>query len=196
MHLFENVGRLRDDDCEMMARELHNTKLYDYAMYDRNYDFTCQAGAGKCLQDFGTTNRRVYREGYGPNPCSVDKVNDLVFSRMTNDKKRVQLCPCTFGGVPSIGLGIVMPEVEDRICQGEMRYSKRTCDSMNPLEGMIDTFVPLVPCMQKIVQNTDFIVPQWTAGGIPMRDIDQQRKFLSETGYAFDGKLWQKKYCP
>jgi hypothetical protein len=137
----------------------------------------------------------VYREGYGTSPCNVDAENKLFFQQVTHDKSRMQLCQRTFGGVPAIGLGIVMPEVEDRIKQGELRYSRRTCDSTNPLEANIDTFVPLVPCLQKIVQNPDFIIPSWTWGGVPTRDVDQQRQFLNNSGYIFDGKVWHKKMC-
>ena len=195
MQLYENVGRLRDDECQVSTRELQNSRMEEYNLYDQNYDFACQKDTSKCLQDFAVTNRRVYREGYGPNPCDVDKQNALLHSELSRERNKVQLCPRTFGGVPAIGAGIVMPEVEDRIKQGEMRYSRRTCDSMNPLEASVDTFIPLVPCLQKVIQNPDFIVPTWTRGGIPTRDVDQQRQFLNNSGYIFDGKVWQKQFC-
>jgi hypothetical protein len=98
-----------------------------------------------------------------------------------------------FGAPPDLRRGAGAPELEDRIKQGNNTGAHRSCNVLS--EVSINRFTPLLPCLEQSVQNPQHIVPVWVRGGEPTRDIDNQKKFLTQLGYEYDGRMWLKREC-
>lgn len=193
---FDKNHRIGSDECWINAQNDQSKNIYDYRMF--NFYKTnvpeCKNEVKK-LQEFVVENNLHIKEGYGnTNGCFVD--NDSMLrneQKITNEKCKNQLDSRLFHAVPSLNHGGFHPVIESKLTQGEDTGEKKSC---NVLSGKgLDVFMPMIPCLRDSIQNPDNIVPKWVNGGEHTRDFVNQREFLEENGYAFDGKAWRKKHC-
>ena len=193
--VFEENTRLRHDDCDKESRELQNNDAYKYTTF--NNIATNQNTAEKCksnresLLDFSLNNYMNIRDGYGfTNACGVDTDSKVRNDFEMHDKGKQQLNSRVFVGGPNANKGGLEPGIDSKLTQGTFVSKKETCDVLS--ERNFDRFEPMPEAILKSVQDPEHIVPKWTWGGEPTRDVLSQRDFLEKNGYEHDGKTWKK----
>jgi hypothetical protein len=198
MKVFRHEHRIGSDECSINARDLQNQSHEYYKMfnfYPTNVE-QCDTEVKK-LQDFSFENNTVIRDGYGyANACVVDNDSKIRNGgQITNERFKTQLDSRVFKAVPSLNRGGLVPALESRLVQGEDTAQKRSCNVLSEVSTQQYVFLPMIDCLRDNVQNPTNIVPSWTWGGEPTRDVVRQQKFLEEQGYVFDGVAWRKKMC-
>ena len=103
---------------------------------------------------------------------------------MTHDGKRHQLDTRLFPGSPYMAQGqstLKNPDLSSRLLYGQTTRSNKSQGSMSDIS--IDNFIPLIPCIQKNVQNTDHIIPEyWVRGGMSTRSVIRNVDYLKSCG--------------
>lgn len=196
--LFNVEDSINKDTCAISARNKQNNSISEYNVYNYFKGNTpdCEAYDKTSIMNLSLDTQMHIKDGYGiGNMCVVDTDsklrNDAIW---TNSKEKSQLYTRVFQGTPNINKGGLNVPIEDRVKQGEYNTIKKGCDRVS--ETQLDSFIPLVPCLAKNVQNTKHIIPEWGVwGGQPTRDFIHQKSFLEANGYVLDDKVWKKKYC-
>ena len=193
---FRKEHRIGADDCWKDAELEQSKNIHDYMLFNiyKTNVPDCQDELQR-LSDFVVENNMHIREGYGnTNSCLIDKDSEVRNNqKITNEKCKSQLDSRVFHAVPDLSHGGFKAELESKLTQGEDTGEKKSC---NVLSGKgLDVFTPLIPCIKNTVQDPNNLVPTWTWGGEHTRDHLQQKKFLEQNGYVFDGKVWKKKFC-
>jgi hypothetical protein len=192
MKYFEKEHRVGSDDCAISVRNQQNNNMTDYLLY--NMYKTNKEDCSKevtDLQDFANDNHMNIKEGYGvTNGCRVDNDSDFRQFNITSDKSKTQLFSRIFHAIPDMSRGDPNIEFESKLIQGENTYNDFECHG-----NAFDVFQPMIPCLEKSIQNTDHIIQEGVRGGEGTRDSLKQREFLEKNGYQFDGKVWSKKQC-
>lgn len=103
---------------------------------------------------------------------------------MTHDGKRHQLDTRLFPGSPYMAQGqstLRNPDLSSRLLYGQTTRSNKSQGSMSDIS--IDNFIPLIPCIQKNVQNTEHIIPEyWVRGGMSTRSVIRNVDYLKSCG--------------
>jgi hypothetical protein len=103
---------------------------------------------------------------------------------MTHDGKRHQLDTRLFPGSPYYAQGqsiLKNPDLSSRLLYGQTTRSNKSQGSMSDIS--IDNFIPLIPCIQKNVQNTEHIIPEyWVRGGMSTRSVIRNVDYLKSCG--------------
>lgn len=115
------------------------------------------------------------REGYGQNNKEVD-----VESMMKNHSEfkvnrcniRAQARP--FLSVPFMGGGRGNPDIETELLHSEVSRMGKACDTVTE-QFFPQQYTPLVPTLQKTIQNPNNLIPEvaaagWIRGGLPSRE--------------------------
>jgi hypothetical protein len=186
--LFEQTSRPGADGCTMAAENTQNSRMFEWVVFP-GVDAQCRDKAA--VVAFAAENKRLVRGGYGPLACNIEQ--ELHIGEATLDPSKNQLCARVFGAPPDMRRGAGEPEIEDRVKQGSATNVHRSCNVLS--EVTIDRFEPLIPCIERNIQNPSHIVPKWIRGGEPTRDVDHQKRFLSHIGYEYDGRAWYKRPC-
>lgn len=187
MSVFNGNGNIRSDDCAVLVKDTVNSRISDYMLYSPYSQCT---PAMEQVNAFSIENHTNNENNALPS-CEIDTDSGLRVGDNTHLRGRQQLCVRPFAGTPFVGLGVMDTEAEDRLVQGDMRNSRKSC---NPdIEKAYDAFVPMLPCIQQSVIAP--VLPTLQRSGEPTRDFEHQEKFLKSFGYDFDGKVWKKKVC-
>ncbi|KAG2424899.1 hypothetical protein HXX76_014057 [Chlamydomonas incerta] len=186
---FDASGRLGNDECAVLARCVQNNRIFDHCMYN-NYDFYCESQQDQRVLEFGIENSRQLRGDTGPLACDVDKDSSLRRSELTQCAGRTQLVPRPFAAGPDLGRGIPAPDTESLLLQGASTLTRRACDRQ---ESSINSFTPLLPCVENWVSQLAVADVGFSKVGMPTRDEDMQRRFLTDIGYHNDGVVWHKR---
>ena len=192
MKLFDKSHRVGSDTCATDAKLDQNKSMEDYMLFNsyKTNIPNCDKSLTK-LQEFAINNHMVPNDGYGfTNGCKVDTDSDIRMYNLTNTKQKNQLFSRIFQAVPNLGKGDIDSLKESRIQQGENQYNDFECHGQS-----FDVFTPMLPCLEKSIQDTNHIIPTWTRGGESTRDTLHQKYFLEKNGYDFDGNKWSKKQC-
>ena len=188
--MFDSRGSLGNDACLQQARDRTNALILDYVTF-HTYDPFCKTDQRERVREFGAEHARHYKEGYGdPTPCVLP---DEPAAQGTRACGRQQLDARVFTAAPGLGRGMPMPEVESVLQQGEYTYERKQCTQ--PSCDGVDTFVPLLPCIETMIANRQGSAPTEERCGVPTRDLDRQREFLAQLGYEHDGRMWRKRIC-
>jgi hypothetical protein len=147
------------------------------------------------LREFSSDNHLVYMDGFGSaKDCTVVDDSKIRYGwEMTNKRGNQQLPKRVFTAIPDLGRGSFNPQLEDTVKQGEDTNTRKTCDNLSEASLLKYTMTPLLDCIRGTIQDPDNIVPSWTWGGENTRDTVNQKAFLEQQGYAFDGNVWRKK---
>lgn len=189
---FDARGALGGDTCYQQFRDGTNARILDYIIFN-TYDPYCRTDQRERVREFSAVNQRHYKEGYGdPVPCVME--NEPA-AEGTRECGRKQLNPRVFTAAPGLGRGMPMPEVESALQQGEYTYERKQCTK--PECDGVDTFVPLIPCIESLITNKQGTFPLDDRVGVPTRDPDRQRDFFKQLGYELvdGGRVWQKRVC-
>lgn len=185
--MFNGNGHIRSDDCAKLVKDTFNTRICDYTLYSPYAQCT---PAMEHVNAFSLENHTNNDNTALPS-CEIDSDSSLRIGDSTHMRGRQQLCARPFKGTPLVGLGVMDTETEDRLVQGAMRLSRKSC---NPnMEAAYDSMTPMLPCIGESVIMP--VIPTIQRSGEPTRDFEFQQKFLKQVGYEFDGKVWSKKIC-
>jgi hypothetical protein len=117
----------------------------------------------------------IAKEGYGLTPASIDK-DSILRNHMiqtSGQKCPINLQSRPFLTVPFMGRGRGEAELEAKLQQSEYVRTGKDCGTVTdkPFAGQ---FTPLLPHVERNIQNPVHIVPEvaasgWIRGGIPSR---------------------------
>lgn len=188
-------NRLNDDSCAIKNRSLYNDSVVDNRLYNFYFNNACECPV---LDDIAMENNFTVREGYGyASGCTVDRDSELrIGAAVTHDKGRQQLCSRTFAGVPNVGRGGLVPNVESRLKNADDTSDIRNIDKV--MEKQFDVFTPMIPCLKGSVQNPTHIIPEdsmpkWRLGGADTRQDLVSSDYLSRCGFEYRNKNWVRR---
>jgi hypothetical protein len=198
MKSFCGLNRPRDDECARQDTILQNEAIIGRTitnLYPTNGRNSQCRQALYDLHNFSCANESIrFKDGIGNvNVCDVDADTKIKRGISTNVPEKCQLLPRVFHAVPSLDRGGLFPDIESRLKSGGVAPCNTSRCPAQIEEQQFDRFIPFVPCMQQRVQNVNHIIPSWTWGGEPSRDIARSHQFLEACGYEYDGKIWHKK---
>lgn len=189
-HIFENEHRIGADECAIHAKDYQNASISDYSTWN-TYMMKCNRKGERHLEEFANNNINLhFRNGYGyTNGCEVDNDTELRLNgKITHEKAKSQLFTRSFLAVPDLSKGLVLPEVESRLVEGDDTTQIRECYRLTEVD--YERFVPLIPCLRDNVQNPVHIIPPWTNGGDNSRILMKNSATLKACGYRHNGKYW------
>jgi hypothetical protein len=190
MRQFDNFGRLADDKCALVTKELQNRSIGDYMLY--NSFVTSEPKRDlKEFKDFVVNNQNLrYKDGYGfLNGNVVDTDSDIRNgAKFTNDREKSQLTTRWYQAVPSFNKGGLIVNVDTRLKFAEDTSFIRSCQKTS--EKDFDRFIPLTPCLADVVQNPEHIIPKWVNGGESTRNYVHDAEFLQQCGFVNNGTGW------
>ena len=115
------------------------------------------------------------REGYGVNNGDIDAESAL----RNQPGFKVNRCntrsqPRPFLSVPFMGGGRGNPDIESELLHSEVSRMGKACDTVTE-EFFPQQYTPLVPSLQKTIQNPSNLIPEvaasgWIRGGLPSRE--------------------------
>lgn len=184
-------SRLNDDTCALKNKDLVNDSIIDSQLYNFYYNKDCGCSP---VDDIMMENNFTVREGYGySSGCTIDTDSELrLNSKLTNPRERQQLCARTYTGVPNLNHSGLIPNVESRLRNGDDTSDIRNVDKVMEKSFLPISFMPMIPCLSKNVQNPEHIVMQnW--GGKPTRTDMVSNEYLSHCGFEQMGKQWVRK---
>lgn len=171
---FYRQARIGTDSCYVSSDSRQSALPGNYML--QNY-YACDCGTGAAESIALSQPQTQYRDGYGyvgQGGCKVNNDSSLRNGRqLTHDKAPQQLFERPYLTVPYMGRGVGDPCTENNLQEGEDTSQKRQC---NNLAGVVipHQFTPLVPCLQRNIQDPIHIVPEvnredWIRGGYPSR---------------------------
>lgn len=193
MRSFDNMGRVADDSCALVTRELQNRSIGDYVLYNSYLTSQCTQSRTKFDEYVATNPNLRYKDGYGfLNGCVVDADSTLRNGgSMTNDKTKSQLCARWSQAVPSYNKGGLVVNVDSRMKFAEDTSAIRDCQRLT--EKNFDRFIPLTSCLAKSVQDPKHIVPEWRWGGESTRTYVLENQYLEQCGFTNNGHTWVRQ---
>ena len=115
------------------------------------------------------------KEGYGYNNKSID-VDSVLRNQPEFKNNRCNIRPQArpFLTVPFMGTGRGNPDVETNLQHSEMVRQGKECGTVTEQE-FEGQYTPLIPTLQKNIQNPRNLVPEvaangWIRGGVPSRN--------------------------
>jgi hypothetical protein len=192
MKFFENQNRLGTDTCAINARDFQNQSMEDYSLWN-TYNMKCNAPSERKLDEFAANNNNLnFRNGYGfTTACHVDNDTDLrLDGKLTKEKSKTSLFTRFYQGGPSLGKGHTIPDLESRLLHSQDSGQQKNC--IRTAEVDYDRFTPLLPCLEKNVQNVKHVVEPWTHGGDNSRILMRDSNTLRKCGYNLHKGSWRK----
>lgn len=193
MKYFGNEHRVGTDTCAKESIDEQNEKWQNYMLFNSyrgNMIGSCSEEMKK-INEFMSENYITMRDGIGfTNGCHVDVDSKIRIDSNRINRDRNQIFTRTFQAVPDLSRGNVDVENESKIQQGEITFDDFQCQGKP-----FDVFTPMIPCLQKSIQDPNNIIESWVRGGETTRDTLKQKEFLEKNGYHFDGISLQKKQC-
>jgi hypothetical protein len=170
--VFEVESRTVADECAQSRQQAESSRYNSYMLFNR-FGRSCDAELKREMDDFLATNYTNARHGVGNAVmCNIDNDNDvrLGFAGRMHHRGRHQLFTRPFQSVPKMKHGKYYPQREAVLVQGEDTRGavKKSCDVLSGVT--IDRAVPMIPSLQRSVQDPRNIVAPWGArGGVPTR---------------------------
>jgi hypothetical protein len=185
-------ARLNDDVCALKNKNLINSSINDNDLYNYYFNKNCDCPV---LDEIAMENNFTVREGYGyTSGCTVDKDSELrLNSRVTHDRSRQQLCSRTYGGVPNLNKGGLIPNIETRLKNADDTSDIRNLDKIMEKSFVPLSFVPMIDCLSKTIQNPENIIPEWRWGGNDTRQDMVSNEYLTRCGFDYMNKNWVRR---
>ena len=169
-----------------------------------NY-FDCDTSI-KNSMDIATNNHMItFKNGFrAPNEV-IDEDTDMRFGETReNPRCPQQLFHRPNGGAPYRGRGFGDMNIESRLVPGEDTVTTRPCNVLSGSTTLNRVMVPLVPHLDKNVQNPEHLVEEvaedgWIRGGSPSRLVIRDVDYLQRCGYNYMDKeanadFWENKH--
>jgi hypothetical protein len=191
--IFENEHRVRADDCAVNAKDYQNASISDYTLWN-NYMMKCNKDGDKKLEEFSTSHNNLhFKNGYGfTTACEVDNDTEVRLNgKLTNERAKTQFFIRPFVAVPDLSRGLVAPNLETRLKEGDDTTQLRECFRLT--ETDFNRFTPLLPCLKDNIQNPSHIISPWVWGGDDSRQLMRNSKVLNKCGFQNNGKYWERK---
>ncbi len=190
--MFDGQNHLRLDTCALRLKDRDNTSYAAYNLTNLRAMCPDENGGGLSKQhplsvSLAYRNLWVW-DGYGINPQAVNVDTAFKETALTHPRTRMQLPKRVFEAVPDLSHGRLVPDVESRLLSGHDTSAQRDCDRVT--EKDYKRFDPGVCTI-----STVHIIPPWTNGGAPSREIARSDAFLRSIGYVHDGKVWRRPTC-
>lgn len=186
MPLFDSTGRLSTDACATRLKDRGNEGIAAYQFGDfRDFSST----GWRHPREFSSTNRNLWLwDGYGVDRSTLDSDSALRYSEMTHTRCKRQLPQRVFHAVPDLGRSQGEPSIESGLQNGLDTSGARSCNRL--AERDFDRFDPGVKPV-----DVSHVIPQWTNGGVPSREITRSPQFLENLGYQRCDGVWQRSAC-
>ena len=116
----------------------------------------------------------------GENGCLIDKDTSLRFDELTNKRYIHQLKTLQNQGY--FGSGVHDVDTECVIREGDLTSISKPCNVFAGSSTLPFSITPMIPSLNKEVQNTKNIIPEdslvsWPRGGLPSRQIMRNNDF-------------------
>jgi len=173
-------NRMGLDDCALAANERQNNRMNDYNLYNPRYDCnnTEYMAVAEC-------NNMVPNNGYGvSDKCNIDTDSrlrnggDLTMKNTLNQNFR--RCGANNSGDCEDDKN----SIENRMRRGN-DFGLKRCDTVTEVSTLDLHLTPMIPCLQKNIQDPVHLVPNWQWGGDGTRDSLAQKKWLQSQGFRF-----------
>ena len=200
MPLYDADNRLTSDACARGMRDADNRNIMSY------YLACLRSSEGPSRMATSCRNLRSW-DGFGINPCSVDDDTRLrLDSEVTHPRSRIQLAQRVFQAAPDLSHGQPSFVLESELLQGNQNTRKivttndsccmedpmtygmngmayRCCGDINVAVDRLaeHTWDVMHPTLKQV--DVKHIVPPWTNGGAPSREIARSPEFLQKLGY-------------
>lgn len=162
MKYLNKEGRLYDDNCSLLTKEIQNKNINNYNLDNTYFTKDCDCSIyTNLLYD----NNLVIKDGYGfSSGCVIDNDSQLRNnSKNTNQRERELLCPRSFQGVPNLNKGGFIPNIDSKLRNSDDTTDIKICDNIT--EKNFNRFQPPVNCLLNEIQNPDNIIYPWVRGG-------------------------------
>ena len=188
MAVFMDSRRVCSDKCAKEAKDTQNDSLYGQSMF-QYLPVDCDA-SGKVARfpEFAYNHVNLTgRIGYGvAEGCVIDADSSLRNdpAAMTRDRCRIQLFSRIFQGGPNLRCGVVDPDAEMPILQGDGSRDLAGVDYpciKSIMEKATYHPTPMLDCI-KPVQSIEHTVEPWVRGGSTTRDFVRRQEFLASCG--------------
>ena len=185
-------NRLNDDKCAVQSKSIYNDSIAENRLFNFYYNKDCECPV---LDDIAFDNNFTVREGFGyASSCTIDTDSELrLNSSMTHDRVRQQLCTRTYQGVPNVNKGGLIPNLESRLKSSDDTSDIRNVDKVMEKNFTPLRFMPMIPCLEKNVQNPEHIIPKWQWGGSQTRSDMVSNQYLSRCGFEYMNKNWVRR---
>ncbi len=178
-----NSSSLFYDKCMNQFQDYSNDRIFNYS-----FDPSIQPNLPNGSRDQYVHNTQVRGILESKNPDStgayINTGTTLRNGIMTHDGHRHQLDTRLFPGSPFMAQGqstIKNPDLSSRLLYGEETRTQKSQGSLNDVS--IDNFIPLIPCIQKNVQDPQHIIPEyWVRGGMSTRSVIRNIDYIKSCG--------------
>lgn len=194
--------KTHDDQCYL---DVHTGQSRGPGNYQTKSYFDCDRSIKQTV-DIATNNHTMtFKNGYGAPESLVDEYSNLRFgASRENPKCPNQLFHRPNGGAPYKGRGIGDMNIESRLLPGEDTTTTRPCNVLSGASTLDRVMVPLVPHLDKNVQNPEHLIEEvaedgWVRGGSPSRLVIRDVDYLQRCGYNYmdkeaNGDFWENKH--
>ncbi len=169
------------DSCVQDFKQMTNNRIYDFHLNPN-----MQNSRDNREQYIQNTNilGTLESTNYDNNGKFVNIGTTLRNGLMTHDGHRMQLDTRLFPGSPFLAQGqstLKNPDLASRLLYGQNTRTAKSASSL--ADASIDNFIPLIPCIQENVQNTQHIIPEyWVRGGQSTRAIIRNIDYIKSCG--------------
>jgi hypothetical protein len=181
--LFQGSTILSSDNCWNDAVNHHNTEINKYQLYNPNDRLECKDPNVKMPDWYLNHVSMSGRPGYGVSEdCLIDNDSSLRINGLSRDKCSTQLFERTFQAVPYLlrGTGDIEKELEILSGNNSGHMNSQCKGSL----GEKQTYhpIPLIPCLEKTIQDPKYIVPDGPQAGEDTRSYINRKHFLEKCG--------------
>lgn len=203
MPLYDATNRLTADACAVRLRDRGNAGVACYTLTSLRAplpaDSTVFVQNHPLAAAADNRNLRAW-DGFGLNTAAVDSDTRLrLDAQMTSSRSRVQLPKRVFTASPALAAGQPAPLLEARLqqggqsrlpCFGGAAVAAAAGGMRDPAPGPLAEvdWARFDPGVRAVCARN--VIPPWTAGGAPSRDIVRSPGFLAGLGFQYDGRAW------
>jgi len=186
--IFLDSRNVSSDKCAQDTKETQNNNIEKYEFFQYLPVECDKSGKVARYPTFAYDHVNLFgRIGYGETEgCVVDTSSELRNDprQMTHDRCHQQLYSRIFQGGPNLRCGVVDPDKEMPILQGngsrELAGVQYPC-IRSIMELETNHPMPMQDCI-KPVQSVEHTVEPWVRGGVPTRDFMLRQEFLESCG--------------
>lgn len=181
--LFNNRSNISDDKCYISSDEKQSANIQSYNLSNFHQ---CHCEAPQVAKVAFSEPSIYYRDGFGHsglNGCNIDADSIMRNGQLlTNDRNINQLEERPYLSVPYMGRGQGNACVEGQLLTGEDTSQRKPCNTLTGTDTLPFSYTPLVPCVEKNIQNPKNLIPEvvdhdWIRGGIPSRQLKQNARY-------------------
>ena len=178
------------DPKEIQKRQEENQIMSSYYLLPPSTPITSKDGPSIVQRQYldSVEKKGLYQNRViDPSQRSIDTESHfLLGGQLTSSKEKAskQLSTPLFPSSPDMSRGQTILANPDLLSNLWTGYDTRVKKSVGPASGVnIDRFIPMVPCLEQNVQNTQHIIPEyWVRGGMDTRSIIRNIDYLQACG--------------